>query len=166
MVFSTHPRLAPRSRRCRATTLFKPCVFKACCRERLPHRLLGHAVTLVVGLSARRPKIHLKPVNMGSDVEKLKLGAFLFHVIRFTRVGAIPLTYHMCPFAGLSLRSRRIDTKPVRMRFLVKKMTPGHVFLLWLRFSPVSIIPLMFHTHISFTHHRCCVGLEIESIIK
>jgi len=128
MVFSTHPRLAPRSRRCRATTLFKPCVFKACCRERLPHRLLGHAVTLVVGLSARRPKIHLKPVNMGSDVEKLKLGAFLFHVIRFTRVGAIPLTYHMCPFAGLSLRSRRIDTKPVRMRFLVKKNDPGTCF--------------------------------------
>jgi hypothetical protein len=99
-------------------------------------------VTLVVGLSSRRPKTHLEPVNMGSDVEKLKLGAFLFHVIRFTRVGAIPLTYHTCPFAGLSLRSRRIDTNPVRMRFLLYNLTPGHVFL----FSPVSIIPLIFHS--------------------
>jgi hypothetical protein len=163
MAFSTHPSLAQRFRLCRATPLFNPCVFKACCRERLPHRLLGYAV---VGLSARRPKIHLKPVNMGSDVEKLALAAFLFHVIRFTRAGAIPLTYLTCPFASMSLRSRRIDTKPVHVRFLVNKLAPGHIFLLWLRFSPVSIIPLIFHSHISFTHHCCYVGLEIESIIK
>jgi hypothetical protein len=140
MAFSTHPSLAPRFRLCKATTLFNPCVFKACCREQLPHRLLGHTVNLVVGLWARRPKSHLKPVNMGSDFEKLVLRAFLFHVIRFTRAGAIPLTCHTCLFAGLSLRSRRIDTKPVHMRFLVNN-DPGTCFSLM-----ASVFPCQYHS--------------------
>ena len=46
----------------------------------------------------------------------------------------------------------------------------GHItleqgFLQILRFSPVTIIPPMFHTH-SLTYHRRCMMLAIDSVVK
>jgi hypothetical protein len=43
----------------------------------------------------------------------------------------------------------RVHIRPVHVRFVVDKVTLGLVFLRLLRFSLVSIIPPMLHTHIN-----------------
>jgi hypothetical protein len=54
---------------------------------------------------------------------------------------------------GLSPRRIGIDPRPVRVENLVDKLALGQVSLGVLLFSPVSIIPLLLHTH-SFTYYR------------
>lgn len=50
--------------------------------------------------------------------------------------------------------------------FMVDTVTLGHIFLRVLRFSPIFLIPPMFHTHNSFIYNHCCVIVAIDSIIK
>ena len=50
--------------------------------------------------------------------------------------------------AGLSPRKPGLDPGLVHVRFVVDKVTLGHVFLRLLRFSPVSIIPPLLRTHL------------------
>ena len=50
--------------------------------------------------------------------------------------------------AGLWLRRTVLDPRPVHERSVVDKVAVGQVYLRVLRFSPVSIIPPMLHTHL------------------
>ena len=54
----------------------------------------------------------------------------------------------MCSVAVLPPRRPGFDPSPVRVRFVVGKEALGQVFIQVLRFSPVSIIPSMLHTHL------------------
>jgi hypothetical protein len=53
--------------------------------------------------------------------------------------------------AGLSPRKPGLDPGLVHVRFVVDKVTLGHVFLRLLRFSPVSIIPPLLRTLFIYT---------------
>ena len=50
--------------------------------------------------------------------------------------------------AGFSPRRPVFNPRPVDVRFVMDKMTMGQVLLQVLRFSPVSIIPPILHTHL------------------
>jgi len=49
------------------------------------------------------------------------------------------------------------DTKPLHMEFTMSKAAPGQVFLQIFLFSPVSIIPQVFHIHSYITD---CIWTE------
>ena len=55
-------------------------------------------------------------------------------------------------FLGLSMvqapRRARFDPIPVRVRFVVKKVPLGQVFLRVLSFSLVSVMPPLLHSHL------------------
>jgi hypothetical protein len=57
--------------------------------------------------------------------------------------------------AGLSPRRRGFLPGPVHVGFVVDKVALGHFFIRFLRFSPVSIIPPLLHTHLSPPHVVC-----------
>ena len=59
----------------------------------------------------------------------------------------------------------KFDLRAVHMGFMVDMMALGQFFLSHLVF-PISIFPLMFHTHVSFTYHQCYIILETDSFIK
>jgi hypothetical protein len=46
------------------------------------------------------------------------------------------------------------DTRPFDVEFVVDKVALYEDFVRLRRFSPISIIPLMLHTHISFMYAR------------
>jgi len=50
--------------------------------------------------------------------------------------------------ASLSLLKHGFDPRAVNVRFVVDKLALGQGFLRKLGFSPVSIIPPLFHTHL------------------
>ena len=54
----------------------------------------------------------------------------------------------LCHGTVLSSRRAGFNSRPVRMRFLMDKVSLGHGFLLVFPFSPVSIITPMLHTHL------------------
>jgi len=53
--------------------------------------------------------------------------------------------------AGLSPRRSGLNPRPVRVGFVLHKVTLGQIFLRVLRFPPVNVIPPMLHDH-SFIH--------------
>jgi hypothetical protein len=53
-----------------------------------------------------------------------------------------------------------IDTRPLRVGFVVQKVPLGQVFLLVVQFYLVSALLPMHHTHISFTF--TCLSLSLS----
>jgi hypothetical protein len=66
---------------------------------------------------------------------------------------------------GHTPRSHGFSTGPVPMRFVVGKVVLGQDFFEILRFSLVSTMPPMVHTH-SFILYWCCAILIIYSVVK
>jgi len=69
-------------------------------------------------------------------------------------------------FAGLSPQRPGFNPGPVYVGFVVNKVAMVQVFLRALSFSPVSIIPPLLRTYVSYTYHRHDVILAPVSIVK
>jgi hypothetical protein len=64
--------------------------------------------------------------------------------------------------SGLLLLGPGFNPKPVHAAFVAL----GQVFPRILRFFLISIISLLFSTHISFIYHRHCIIVATDSVIK
>ena len=69
-------------------------------------------------------------------------------------------------FAGISPQRLGFNPGPVYVGFVVNKVTMVQVFLRALPCPPVSIIPLILGTRISYTYHRHDVILATVGIVK
>jgi hypothetical protein len=68
------------------------------------------------------------------------------------------------PLAGLSPRRDGLDIRPVQVRFLVNKVAFIQSFLRVLLFSPTSMLPPTFHSHIPFVCLRRHIIQATDSV--
>jgi hypothetical protein len=130
---------------------------------------------LVIGLSKWRPGFKHTSVCVAFVVDKVALGQVFRQVLRFSPVSTIPPTLHIHSFIYhrrcimflsqyFSFPSQYHSTN-APYSFIHLPSTLYNVFLLVLRFSPVSISPPLLHTH-SFIYHWCYTIASCNTTLK